>query len=373
MAKYMDRMVPFDIESGQQTMASETINFCLTGMAGKSRYREYQELNPCVAAVTKIRMRALCNDLKGGLLGDDADPFMPQSDLVAGLDGIPTADERTWQAWWRGQPMQSSKLRLLPRSQQCWMEDGEMGSPVQRHFAALHVWADGLLPLDGDWGRQQRDIDGVVRACGQVWNKLTSTAPMSASASVSLNLANQLGAGHCMPEPSLRFATPKDAMHVACGSLNPHAFEVPLPVRRLHAQTDRFSLIGFLVGMAAGQRVYGAWWEHPWAFDLASLVAMACADVNSAFGRVPNEHLGGWWEVALSLKYALWGPVHMTHRAMHRPVPEILATVVSQRDWTELLRDFRLSYYAGLEGLGITDELIQAAVGDGSFESFGNG
>lgn len=125
--------------------------------------------------------------------------------------------------------------------------------------------------------------------------------------------------------------------------------------------------------MAAGQRVYGAWWENPWAFDLASLVAMACADVNSAFGRVPSEHLGGWWEAALSLKYALWGPVHMTHRAMHRPVPEILATVMSQRDWTELLRNFRLSYHAGLEGLGITDELIQAAVGDGSFESFGNG
>lgn len=362
MAKYMDRMVPFDIESGQQTMASETSNFCLTGMAGKSRYREYQELNPCVAAVTKIRMRALCNDLKGGLLGDDADPFMPQSDLIAGLDGIPTADERTWLSWWRGQPMQPSKWRLLSSNQQRWMEDGEMGSPVQRHFAALHVWADGLLPLDDDWGRQQHDIDRVVRACGHVWNKLTSTAPMSASASVSLNLATQLGAGHCMPEPSLRFASPQDAMHVGCGSLNPYAFEVPSAVRRLHAQTDRFSLIGFLVGLAAGQRVCGAWWECPWVFDLASMAAMACADVNSAFGRVPSEHLGGWWEVALLLKYALWGPMDMTHRALLSPVPEVLATVVSQRDWSASLQDFRMSYYAALESLGVSSELIEEAV-----------
>lgn len=362
MAKYMDRMVPVDIESGQQTMASEPRNFCLTDMAGKSRYREYQELNPCVAAVTKMRMRALCNELKSGLLGDDADPFMPQSDLVAGLDGIPTADERTWLAWWLGQPMQPSKLRSLPRHHQRWMEDSEMGSPVQRHFAALYVWADGLLPLDEDWGRQQRDVDRLVRACGQVWIRLTSTAPMSASANVSLNLATQLSEGHCMPEPSLRFATPKDAMHVACGSLNPHAFEVPLSVRRLHAQTDRFSLIGFLVGFAAGQRVYGAWWEHPWVFDLATLVSMACADVNTAFDRVPSEHLGGWWEVALLLNYTLWGPWEMTERALNSPVPEVLSSVVIQRDWTIFLQDFRMSYYAALEGIGISADQIAAAV-----------
>ena len=349
-------------------MASESSNFCWTGMAGKSQFREYQELNPCVAAVVKLRMRSLCNELKAGLLGNEADPFMPQSALVVGLDGIPAADERTWLAWWRGQPMQKGKLQTLAGHHQQWIHASEIGSPVQRHFAALHVWADGMLPLDDGWKRIQGDIDRVVRACGQVWSKLTSTSPMSVSASVSLNLATQLGKGHDMPEPSMRFASPREVAHAACGSLNPFAFDVPTPVRHLHAQTDRFSLMGFLVGMAAGQRVYGSWWETPWTFDLASMAAMACADVNSAFGRVPSDHLGGWWEVALSLNYALWGPWDMTERARCSRVPDVISTVVSQHDWTALLQDFRLSYYAGLEGLGITDELIEAAVRGGCFE-----
>jgi hypothetical protein len=45
----------------------------------------------------------------------------------------------------------------------------------------------------------------------------------------------------------------------------------------------------------------------------------------------------------------------------------------SPAEWTELMRDFRLSDYAELEWLGITSELIQAAVGDASFDSMGNG
>src|ERR1700674_484566 len=74
-------------------------------------------------ATWRARMRAWCNQIKGGLLGEEHDPGQPQTYKVIQCAGCPIDSPSTWLSWWDGKavprPMHvTGAERLSPGSSQ---------------------------------------------------------------------------------------------------------------------------------------------------------------------------------------------------------------------------------------------------------------
>jgi len=302
------------------------------------------------------------NAVKQTLLGAAANPLLDQADEVAaaplGVNGIkgkkPTflvSEPQTFRDWWDGQ-RSPQRARIADRMPEAlpWLEDGHLGTSVQRHLEVLVAFSMRTDSVADISARRIR-LDAMREACNQAWAVFTSGGPQS---SLSLSFtAKRLNGATELPSPTLRYADERDRLHVSYGSVNPYVFDTPTDVRRSYSAGDRFGLLRFLLRLAAAQPVDGAWWQLPWVFDVASLVLLARASLADRLTPLPGEQLGELFQPVAVLGRALWDhEVGMWTPMLREPTLHEF----EHAQWTLLLGWLRENYYKELARLGLQFE-----------------
>lgn len=310
----------------------------------------------------RIRLRAFCNAAKRRVLGDAADPWTDQADEVAaaplvgadaqgGLHQSLVSEAQTFRDWWAGarSPQRKRVDKRLPEALQ-WLEDGHLGSPVQRHLEVLSAFAMRAESASDVAARRAR-LESMREACNRAWAVVTSSSPQTDM--VMRSAAKWLLGASELPPPSLRHADDSDRLRLAGGALNPYVFEVPADVRRSFASADRFGLLRFLLRLSAAQPVADAWWHQAWVFDVASMLLMARASLVERLTPTPGEHLGELYQPVVVAGRAIWDhEVGMTTPMLMAPtLPEF-----EHGQWTMLLGWLRGAYYDELARLGLRFE-----------------
>jgi hypothetical protein len=315
-----------------------------------------------VEQAEKVRQRAFCNAVKRRVLGDAADPWVDQAEEVAaaplGNPGASDGNERflvseaqTFRDWWSGtrSPQRKRVIERLPEALQ-WLEDGHLGSPVQRHLEVLSAFAMRAESAADVVARRNR-LKTMREACNQSWAVLTSSCPQT-DLVMRFPAGRLLGASE-LPPPSLRYADERDRLRLACGGLNPYSFEVPADVRRSFSSADRFGLLRFLLRLSAALPVADAWWHQAWVFDVASMLLLARASLVDRLTPMPVEQLGELYQPVVMAGRAIWDhEVGMTTPMLMAPtLPEF-----EHGQWTMLLGWLREAYYDELAKLGLRFE-----------------
>jgi len=315
-----------------------------------------------VKQAEKVRQRAFCCVVKRRVMGDAADPWVDQAEEVAAAPlGNPCASDdneqflvseaQTFRDWWSGtrSPQRKRVAKRLPEALQ-WLEDGHLGSPVQRHLEVLSAFAMCAESAADVVARRNR-LETMREACNRAWAVLTSSSPQTDT--VLSSVAKWLLGASVLPPPSLRHADDSDRLRLAGGALNPYVFEVPADVRRSFASTDRFGLLRFLLRLSAALPVADAWWHQAWVFDVASMLLLARASLVDRLTPTPGEHLGELYQPVVMAGRAIWDhEVGMTTAMLAAPtLPEF-----EHGQWTMLLAWLRGAYYDELATLGLRFE-----------------
>lgn len=311
-----------------------------------------------------LRMRALCNALKQELLGDMHDPCDPQAKEIANHPRSPVDPASLWLSWWNGERYIQTKSReacerALPGVTR-WLEGSHHGDPIQRHFAALDASAS-MAPKGASWRDEKLRRAAESKAtCSDVWSLLIGEAPVSEDS--SCHLKNQLAADESLPAPSFANASAEERMQFKLRGGNPYKYEFPASVRSTCSESKHCGLLRFLIAMAVHNGPRQSWWWRPWVFDLATLTALAQAEISAAIDLTPEEVLGHQdWATVATLDRVFWGPADEAKLVLEHFAPGLVSNDKGKL-WQLILRHARWAYYRELLTLGIAFRDVRAVV-----------
>lgn len=406
-------MVPVDSRTSKQTMAEFSTHICLTGMgspkkarrqsaelSAKEKSRAVQLVNSrrhehfsfwsaleAVASeigcqprelelwvksarpdlsdmVTSMRGTALCRGWMREVLQTDLNDLSKDAvERVMQHPETPAKDGRTWLSWCTtGGPKQRNTRDAFPGIHKRWFDSPELGLPVQRHLAALQVLADGEVDAGDKLAGHRQGIDRLLNACHQVWSPFTSGTLLPLGSAWHGDL--QFGTGWFHTVNLFKYASPKDEARVLAGQVSPCAYASSLGVRDLYGRQDRFSLIPFLLAFACESPDMPSCLRRAWSLELATLVALAGAEVGTVACGAPSSHLGTMARLTMILRLFLWGEADHQGEVLSLGVPKQLAGLATEEAWRDCLAKWRRVYFDELAGFGVSaDDLMLVAGG----------
>jgi hypothetical protein len=222
-----------------------------------------------------MRMRAMCNQVKSAILSSGHDPFNPQTLAMLEKGLAPVKDEETWKKWWNGNSIpQSAQLAAcdeISPGAKYWLEQSELGNPLQRHMLSLDSMGIELT-RDGEWWRekftaQERSLASQKR----VWAKFTKSN--CDSPGLPLSFERQIIKGE-MPDPTFKYATKKDKLNTLIYESNPYQYEFSRSTHMQYIDSEKFGLFRFFECVMYETKLEPLWLKDIWILDMATLIAL---------------------------------------------------------------------------------------------------
>jgi len=334
----------------------------------------------------RVRLRAFANQIKQALLGNIHDPTksqhkelvdagavvtedacQPQPASVASVVSAPVLDARTFESWWLGKvgTAWSKKIeacdRVLPGSS-LWDENSHLGSPIQRHMAALDVRCDDRMSRNFDetreeeWLTERMDaLDKCMQSADRCWSVFSHRAAPSIQA---VTLIRRLAPDGKLPQPAFTLASPKlRSAANPSGEDRPFSgcsYEIPDAIRRFHCAANKFGLLQFLVRLGVATEGARPWWYSGWVFDLASVAAMAQFYSVYGDGGTPDSNVGEDFDLIVALNRVIFDHEDGTITPFVTDLPRIAQRLgVPAMGLVKSLMAARREYYTQLAALGI--------------------
>lgn len=249
------------------------------------------------ACTSRLRMRALCNEVKAALLADLHNPHDAQADLVVASPAPPAKDGKIWLSWWSGsakmQTASKAACNRIDHNASRWMEFPHLGCAVQRHLAVL----DAVLL--GDDQKRAKSASECLAAISIAWSMFTSSGALRDGQTE--NCIRLLAGKPMTLSPSLRYADERAKRLIKLGLNNPFHYDLSATCVRSGACRTAEGMLTFLLRLTSCLCDLPPEFFTSVVFDIASCVALLRADRDSStVARLAAElHARAFWDHAV--------------------------------------------------------------------------
>jgi hypothetical protein len=287
-----------------------------------------------IRSTHSLRARAMSNQIKEKLLGEEHDPHSAQTETVLACPNAPVKEAITWESWRNGSVKMQSASRaacdqIVPNVSR-WIEFPHLGSAIQRHLAALDV----MLELNDE--RKAERVLACLESVRKTWQLFSS-----------IDVLRDDQIAHCIRSltghvngitPTRKHADERSAQLMKMGMVNPYYFNFPAKASEDFANSAE-GMLWYLLGLTKYPHDIQPSLATGLVFDIATCIALVHAGNASTLAGRSKAFLIGlqFWDHALGME---------TRRSMGD-------------FWTPLRRH----YYAELRALGISFRDIHELVG----------
>lgn len=308
-------------------------------MAQKSTDKNCKRLAGSLARSTySLRARAMSNQVKEELLGEEHDPHSAQTEAVLACPNAPVKEAITWESWRNGSAKMQSASRaacdqIVPHVSR-WIEFPHLGSAIQRHLAALDV----MLELHDE--RKAERVLACLESVHKTWRLFGS-----------IDVLRDDQIAHCMRSltghvnritPTHKHADDRSGQLIKMGLVNPYYFNFPAKASEGFAKSPE-DMLWYLLGLTKYPHDIQPSLATSLIFDIATCIALVHADKTSTSASRSKAFLIGlqFWDHALGMETRqsmgdLWAPLRRHYYA------ELRTLGISFRDIHELVGPIKI-------------------------------
>lgn len=210
---------------------------------------------------TRLRLRAMCNEIKKELLNDEWSPYESQTTrLFEKLKGD-YFDERTYESWWKGEHYPQKKhierIKEISEKSTSWLEHTPVGSPLLRHLYAID---SGCFQYTKDHPKYHEINDerlkNTYEAIHSVWEIFTTDGYKTTQ--------NILDFTQQAPNAKVDHITKNEF-------INTNSYHLPRDVRNSYRHDDPKSIFLFLIKYSMHSLLSDSDILDIWVLEMASL------------------------------------------------------------------------------------------------------